>query len=153
MSIITFPWHCLVFRTIFTVKKRRRGVTMVRSVPLWYESFYGECLRAAVCLVCSVLRLYNTQGWKCIKGRATAVCWRLLMRRSNPDDPQTNLKKEIICKNCLGYFLHFFFCSWLIFNPTCKEKELRLHFSSSANWSSSLIRGGTWGVILCFSKA
>lgn len=130
------------------MKKRRRSVIMVRSVQLWYESFYGECLRAAVYLVCSVLRLYNTQGWKCIKGRAIAVCWRLVMLWSNPDDPQTNLKKEILC---LEYFFHFFFLSRLIFIPICKDTELRLCFSSSANWSSSLIDGGIWGVI--FSKA
>lgn len=91
------------------------------SIVIW--KFYGECLRASVCLLCSVLRLYNTQRWKCIKGRAIAVCWRLLVLRSNPDDPQTNSKKKIPCKNYLGCILHLFLCSQLIF-LFAKKKNL-----------------------------
>lgn len=157
MSIITFPWHCLVLRTILTVKKRRCGVIMVCSVPLWYESFYGECLRAAVCLVCSVSWLYNTQGWKYIKGWDTAVCWRLLVLRSHPDDLQTNLKIYSLCKNCWGsflflfFFFHLYFCSQLIFTPTWEEKDIRLYFRSGVSRNSNLTYGDALKVIFCLA--
>lgn len=73
------------------------------------------------------------------------------MLRSNPDDPQTNPKKKILCKNYLGYILHLFLCSQLI--CLLAKKNNLFHLNSSANQSSSFIHRVIWGVIFCFSKA
>lgn len=81
VSIRTFPWHCLAFATCsmsLTDGRKRPGLIVGSWALLCYESFHGECLRAAVCLVCSTLGLRSKPESKCIKAsRPCRVSWSL----------------------------------------------------------------------------